>query len=209
MAKEFWSELLTQDSWLELLKLAKEFDFILIGGWAAFLHTSLHKSKDIDIVVDYETLDALRRQYRLEKNERLKKYEVKRDKFDIDVYVPHYSQLSIPVEQLERYSVKIQGIKTVSAEALLVLKQGAEIERRNSVKGQKDAIDILTIISRAGIDWKKYAEILSKHGKHLYPSELLRVLRDFPDDDIEYLGMSFTEFKKWKKLLLAELKQLQ
>lgn len=208
MAKEFWSELLTQDSWLELVKLAKQFDFILIGGWAAFLHTGLHKSKDIDIIVDFETLGALRTQYSLEKNERLRKYEVKQDKFDIDVYVPHYSQLALPTEQLSRYSVNIQGIKTVSAEALLILKQGAEIERRNSVKGQKDAIDILTLLTLANVDLPLYKKIIAQFKKEHYLSELMRVLRDFPDEDIEYLGMSFTDFKKWRKQLLAELKQL-
>ena len=53
---EFWNELVTQASWERLQELSKEIDFVLIGGWAAYLWTGKHKSKDIDIIVDYETL---------------------------------------------------------------------------------------------------------------------------------------------------------
>jgi len=40
---EFWPELLTKASWERLVLLKKEFEVILIGGWAAYLHTGLHK----------------------------------------------------------------------------------------------------------------------------------------------------------------------
>jgi len=49
---EFWNNTLTEKSWKILQQLKKEnFDFVLIGGWAAYLWTKLHKSKDIDIVI--------------------------------------------------------------------------------------------------------------------------------------------------------------
>ena len=132
---EFWNELVTQASWERLQELSKEIDFVLIGGWAAYLWTGKHKSKDIDIIVDYETLAKLQQNYRLEKNERLHKYEIKLEKFDIDIYVPFFSELTLPVNDIMKdHTTKVQNIKTIKPEALLILKQGAEIARRNSVK---------------------------------------------------------------------------
>ena len=59
---EFWNSTLTEKSWKILLQLKeKKFDFIVIGGWAAYLWTSLHKSKDIDIAV--KDFDGLASQY--------------------------------------------------------------------------------------------------------------------------------------------------
>ena len=34
MIKQFWPKHVTQQSWNKLKKLTKEFDFVLIGGWA-------------------------------------------------------------------------------------------------------------------------------------------------------------------------------
>ncbi|MEK6868552.1 MAG: hypothetical protein AABX98_07040 [Nanoarchaeota archaeon] len=49
---EFWNSLLTEKSWKILQDLKKEkFRFIVIGGWAAYLWTQQHKSKDIDIIL--------------------------------------------------------------------------------------------------------------------------------------------------------------
>lgn len=206
---EFWNETLTKASWEKLIQLAKEIKFALIGGWSAYLWTGLHKSKDIDIIIDYDTLLKLQKEYRLEKNDRLKKYEIKFDKFDIDIYLPAYSNLVIPPEDiLEKYVVKIKGIMTVIPEALLVLKQGAEIERRNSIKGKKDAIDLLTLLIYAEINLKKYKDLLSKYKKERYTEELAIVIRNFDARDLQYLGIDFVKFKKWKKKILAELKSL-
>lgn len=206
---EFWSELLTKASWKKLTQLSKEIRFTLIGGWAAYLWTGLHKSKDIDIIVDYEDLLNLQQTYRLEKNDRLKKYEIKFDKFDIDIYLPGYSKLAIPAEDLKNeYSTKIEGITTVIPEALLILKQGAEIERRNTIKGKKDAIDILTLLIHAPFNFKRYKELLSRYKKEEYIEELATVIRNFDDRDIKYLNIDFIAFKKWKSKILEELKRL-
>ena len=58
---EFWNSALTEKSWKVLLQLKeKNFDFVVIGGWAAYLWTSLHKSKDVDIAVkDFNDLAFL------------------------------------------------------------------------------------------------------------------------------------------------------
>lgn len=205
---EFWPELLTKASWERLVLLKKEFNFILIGGWAAYLHTGLHKSKDIDIVVDYDVLKKLEQKYDLIKNSRLKKYEIKSGKFDIDIYVPYFSNLAIPLEDLDKQTIIIKGIQTLKAEPLLILKQGAEIDRRNSIKGEKDAIDIITIILRSDINWKIYAKLLKKYKKENFKDELIFVINNFSDKNIHYLGIDFNKFKKWKKKIIQLLKNI-
>lgn len=205
---EFWSEALTRASWSKLVELHKKYDFIIIGGWAAFLWTGKHKSKDIDIVVSYGTLAKLQSEFLLEKNDRLKKYEIKTEDFDIDIYVPHYSVLAIPAEELQKLATKLHGMKTVVPEALLILKQGAEVERRDAVKGMKDSIDILTLLAFTDIDLKKYAGLLKKYKKERYLHELLQILANFSDKDIKYLGMDFRKFKKWKHEIVVKIKAL-
>ncbi len=205
---EFWPELLTKASWERLVLLKKEFNFILIGGWAAYLHTGLHKSKDIDIIADYGVLKKLEKKYDLVKNNNLKKYEIKSGKFDIDIYVPYFSDLAIPLEDLNKKTIMIKGINTLRAEPLLILKQGAEIDRRNSIKGEKDAIDIITLILHSDIDWKEYMKLLKKYKKDKFRNELIFVINNFSDKNIHYLGIDFNSFKKWKKKVIGLLKRL-
>ena len=68
---EFWNSNLTEKSWKIMQQLKKEkFDFIVIGGWAAYLWTSQHKSKDIDIIIeDYKSLEFLKEKYELKKKQ--------------------------------------------------------------------------------------------------------------------------------------------
>jgi len=142
---EFWNSLLTKKSWEILQELRKEYDFILIGGWATYLLTKQQKSKDIDIVVDLNELQKLKKK-NLMKNDNLKKYEIKVDEIDVDIYLEYYSKLTIPTEDIKKYSIEIQGFKVASPETLLILKQGAYFDRKNSIKGQKDLIDIVSIL---------------------------------------------------------------
>jgi len=53
MVKEFWHNLITEKSFGLLQNLRKQFDFILIGGWAVYLYTQSLKSKDIDIYIPF------------------------------------------------------------------------------------------------------------------------------------------------------------
>lgn len=208
MKKEFWHESLTEESWKKLQELSKETDLIVIGGWSVWLWTKQHKSKDIDILVGFDELAKLKQKYVLEKNDRLKKYEIKMQGFDVDIYVPFYSKLALPTEELAKEKVKIEGISTISCEALLILKQGAEIERRGTVKGQKDAIDILTILAYAPVNFKKYFELLKKNKKEEFAKELAKEISQFnPADSERYLGLKFTEFNKKKKEILQKIKK--
>ena len=207
-AKEFWHESLTEESWKRLQELSKETDLTVIGGWSVWLWTKQHKSKDIDIMVDFQGLARLKEKYALNKNDRLKKYEIKMQGFDIDIYVPFYSRLALPVEELEKEKVRIAGINTISCESLLILKQGAEIERRGTVKGQKDTIDILTILLYAPIDFRKYFALLAKNKKESFAKELIGEMAGFnPKDSEKYLGINYKEFSRKKKEMLEKIKK--
>lgn len=203
---EFWNELLTQASWEKLQKMSQEFDFILIGGWSIYLWTGKHKSKDIDIIIDFKLLSQLQEKYRLIKNDRLKKYEIKFDEFDIDIYLPYYSKLTLPVSELFEFSVMVQGIKTIIPEALLILKQGAELERRYSVKGQKDEIDILTLLIYSGLDLDKYNKLIVRYDLINYIEELKTVIEKFDTREVHYLDMNLKKFVDWKKKYILRLK---
>src|SRR3989344_4490106 len=98
--KEYWNSLLTEKSWQILQDLRREYNFILIGGWAVYLFTKQQKSKDIDIVVGINELEKLKGGG-LGKNDNLKKYEIKKEEIDVDIYVEHYSKLAIPVEDIK------------------------------------------------------------------------------------------------------------
>ncbi len=204
---EFWNSLLTEKSWNLLIKISKEkFKFIVIGGWAAYLWTKLHKSKDIDIaIIDIKDVNYLKQKYDLKKNDRLKEYEISFEEIDVDIYIPYFSKLAIPVEDLKDYSTKIEGLTVVKPEALIILKQGAEESRETSVKGIKDQIDIMTLLFFTDIDFKFYFKLLKKYKLEHYLIRLKKLLNNFKD--YEHLNLNPREFKLKKKELLNKLKK--
>jgi len=202
---EFWSSLLTEKSWNLLKELSKkDFKFIVIGGWAAYLWTKLHKSKDIDIIVpDFKDLEYLKKNYDLRKNDSLRKYEIKFEEIDVDIYVPYYSKLALPVEEIKENSSIIENMQVASPEALLILKQGAELDRKDSVKGSKDRIDIMALLIFSEMDFDKYNSLLEKHNLKHYFDRLFGIINNF--DDIKYLNLNPREFKLKKRELLRKM----
>jgi len=201
---EFWNSQLTQKSWVVLQELRKKYDFILIGGWAVYLLAKQQKSKDIDIIVDINELQRLKNE-NLSKNENLKKYEIKTGDIDIDIYVFYFSKLPILPENLEKYTLMTQGFKVVIPEALIVLKQAAEIERGNSVKGEKDRLDIISLLFFSNIDFNKYISILNENSLTDYIERLTFILRNFKD--YNFLGLSPREFKIKKEELINKIRK--
>jgi hypothetical protein len=203
---EFWNSTLTEKSWKILLQLKeKKFDFILIGGWAAYLWINLHKSKDIGIVIkDFKDLNFLKKNYDLIKNDSLKKYEIKIEEIDIDIYVPFFSKLAVPVDEIRKHTTKIQNLEVVKPEILLILKQGAEQDREKSVKGEKDRIDIMTLLFYSSVNFKEYFKLLKKHNLDHFYKRLKNIISNFRE--IEYLNMAPREFKLKKKEIMDKLK---
>ncbi len=205
---DFWNSLLTEKSWNVLQKIAKEsFSFVLIGGWAAYLWTNLHKSKDIDIALtNVKDLEQIKQKYDLKKNDRLKKYEIRIDDIDVYIYVPYYSKLAIPVEDMKDYAGQREGLAIVKPEALLILKQGAELEREESVKGTKDQIDIMTLLCFADFDLSLYNQLLKKYKLEQYLLRLINIIKNFSDYD--NLNLTPRQFSLKKKEILNRLRSV-
>ena len=204
---DFWNSLLTEKSWEILTKIAKEpFKFIVIGGWATYLWTRLHKSKDIDVAIaDISELQYLKQKYDLKKNDNLKKYEISFGEIDLDIYVAYFSRLPIPVEDLQNHSAKVDGFPVLKPEALLILKQGAEFDRRESVKGTKDQIDIMALLCYAPVDIRLYFELLKKYHLNGYYERLKNIINNF--QDYSYLNLTPRQFKLRKKEILDNLRK--
>ncbi|MEK6838007.1 MAG: DUF6036 family nucleotidyltransferase [Nanoarchaeota archaeon] len=201
---EYWHDLITEKSWKLLQQLKGKFRFILIGGWAVYLLARTQKSKDIDVIVDMETLHQIKSSYELRKNDSLLKYEIKVDEVDVDIYVPYYSQLAIPVEKVE--SQKIEAFDVAKPEELLILKQGAESDRRHSEKGEKDRIDIMSLLLKCGIDWERYKKVVKGNKAENLLSDLLVLVRGF--NDYKHFDMLPSEFKRKKQKLVDEIRKL-
>ncbi|MEM3434290.1 MAG: hypothetical protein QXP27_08975 [Candidatus Methanomethyliaceae archaeon] len=162
--EKFYHDVIVERSWKTALFLREHYDFIMIGGWAVWLYTNKAKSRDIDIIVTYETLNVLKREFTVRKNERLKKYEIKADGFDIDIYLPYYSTtLAVPPEIIMQHTTKLQGFVVPEIEVLLILKLGAWKERQNSAKGEKDLLDLRYLIPL--VDAAQIEVILVESGK--------------------------------------------
>lgn len=202
---EFWNSQLTEKSWKILQELRKKYNFILIGGWAIYLWTRQQKSKDIDIVVEISELQKFKNES-LSKNDNLKKYEIKIEEIDVDIYASHFSKLAIAPENLKKYTKKVEGFNVVSPEALIILKQGAYEDRKDSIKGEKDKIDILSLLFFSGVNFKSYKSILKEYSLIHYIENLISLIRNFKD--YNYLHFTPREFKLKKELILNELRKL-
>ncbi len=202
---EFWNEIAIDKSFKILQELRRKFDFVLIGGWAVYFLTKAIKSKDVDLIVDFEELTKLRTIIGIQKNDFLKKYEAKVEGVSIDIYVPYYSEFAIPPEEILKNTVKIENFRIPKPEILLILKQQAELQRRNSVKGQKDRVDILCLAKSGKVNWKNYRKLLKKFKHEEYEKELKEILRS-ARIEFEYLGIrNLREIKKIKEKILREM----
>lgn len=159
----FYHDLITEKSFKVLQDLKRKFDFILIGGWAIYLYTKALKSKDVDIIVDYDQLEKLKKEFNVSKNERLKKYEIKLEQIDIDIYLPFFSDLKFPVEEIKNHLQSVEGFEVPIPEILLILKTKTYFERRGTTKGEKDLIDIFGLLKEEKIDWQSYKKLIKKY----------------------------------------------
>lgn len=204
---EYWNSLLTEKSWTLLQELVKKpIQFTLIGGWAAYMWTKIQKSKDLDIVLDnVEGIEWLKHEENLNKNESLRKYEVRYGEIDVDVYTPYYSRLAIPPEDVSLHSTTIEGFKVASPEALCILKQGAEMNRSQTVKGLKDRIDIMSLLCNTDFSYDNYKNLTKKYDHADYTKRLHQIATSFREG--EYIGYNPRQLKLKKKEILVKLRK--
>jgi hypothetical protein len=199
---EYYQDLITKKSFEILQNLKRKYDFILIGDWAVFLYNQALKSKDIDIIIEYDELEKIKKDFDLNKNERLKKYEIKTDELDIDLYLPFYSNLGLPAEEIKNHLNNLEGFFVPKPEILLILKQTAYLKRLASPKGNKDKIDIIGLLN-LDLDFKFYKNILKKYNLEDYLEELRILLKD--TDQVLELNLNKFKYSKLKKKILKQL----
>lgn len=197
----YYHDIITEKSWQKLQELKKKYDFVLIGGWAVYLYTKALKSRDIDFICDYKELQKLKAGFDLVKNDRLKKYEIHMGEFDVDIYVPFYSELGISVEDLEKMVKFVEGFRVLVPEALLILKQKAHLDRAGSAKGEKDKIDIISLLG--AVDFVSYKNLLKKYGLKSLAGDLKSLLQS--TREVPELDISAHAFARLKKKILGEL----
>lgn len=200
---DFYNDLITKKSWQTLQLLKKDLDFVLIGGWAIYLYAKTLKSKDIDLIIDYDQLNKLKDRYRLTKNERLRKYEARNEEIQIDIYLPFYSNLGVPVEEITKEINQKQTFTLPKPEMLLILKQYAYQQRKLSVKGQKDAIDIISVLAKTEINWEFYQKLLVKFKLQNYSVELKDLLGT--KTHLFQLNLNQHAYARLKKKILPNL----
>ena len=202
---EFWNSDITNESWKELLLLSKKYKFTLIGGWAVYMYTKLQKSRDIDMVVDYDQFRSLSTDFEMRKNPSLRNYEIKFQKFDIDVYTPFYSRLAVPPQDLINSYTIIENIRVPKVEELLILKIGAFEERMNSIKGQNDRLDIAGLAFYSSIDYVRLRNVLESYGKTLYIDLLVKAIGTIERRLLPYLNLNESTYARIKKKTLEAI----
>ena len=198
---KFWNSQLTEKSWGILQELRKKYDFILIGGWATYLWTKQQKSKDIDIAVDIEEMQILKKA-NLSKNDNLKKYEMKFGEIDVDIYVSFFSELGVPIDAIQKQTVSIEGFILPKKEVLLLLKQKAFHDRKLTLKGEKDTIDVISLLT-TDFDMKKYKKLVQQLHLQTYQKELTELLKS--TKEVPTLNMNAHQFSRLKQKLFSEL----
>lgn len=200
---DYYNELTTQKSWQILTQLRKDFSFILIGDWAVFLYAQSLKSKDIDLVLEFTELEKMRQKFAVTKNERLKKYEARAEEAEIDLYLPFYSNPGLPAEEIKKWTQNLEGFLIPQKEVLLILKLKAYSERKGTVKGRKDLIDIVSLLNLPDFDWLFFQKIISLYRLDNFLEELKALLKE--TFTLEELDLNRHQFSRLKKKWLAKL----
>lgn len=196
----YYHDLVIAKSWEELKKLKKEIDFLLIGGWAVYFYTHGLKSKDIDIIIGYEQLSILAGLYPLTKNDRLKKYEAIKEEVQIDIYLPHLSDLGVKVEELLGHEQEVEGFKILDIDYLFTLKIHTLNQRARSEKGRKDFLDIISLWQTGKVNSVKVKDLLRQFSFSEEKKTLLDFLKE--TNEIEELDLNYHFFAKIKKQLI-------
>lgn len=199
---EFWNSDITGESGNQLISLSKKYKFVLIGGWAIYMYTKLQKSRDIDMVVDYVQTRPLFADFQMRNNPSLRKYEIKFQKFNVDVYTPFYSRLSVsPQDLLNNYRV-IENIMVPRVEEMLILKPGAFYDRKSSIKGQKDRVDIAGLVFYSTVDYSRLRVLLNQYKKESYMDLLLDAVGNIDRHLLPYLNLNESTYSKIRKRTL-------
>jgi hypothetical protein len=200
MKRQFWNREATNKSLKLLGSLTNHVDFVLIGGWAVYMYVGAQKSQDIDIVVDYDSLNYFR-QFGISEYPHSKiKYSVV-DGVVVDLFVEEFIDPDMPFPSkmvLDNY-VRMQSIKVVDRNILILLKLWGYFSA-DEIKHRKDIIDVVSLLFYGGIDLKKVRRYVERYKIDKRKSS---------DAMLEYLdiGITLAEFIVEKKGDYAKLRE--
>lgn len=201
---DYYRASVTSQSWEFLVALHRAYRVVVIGGWAVWLYTHQMKSKDIDIVVELSDIGKLRNAFDVVKNDRLKKYELRRGEAQVDIYAPFYSHVGVPAEDILRDTTTVEGFRVPSLELLVVLKIVVWNARRGSAKGRKDFLDLISLLQGDKVDYGRVCNLCTRYSladaKDCFMDELRRTTA------IKELSLNPHTFSRAKQAWLDMLK---
>jgi len=194
----YYHDILTTKSWEELKRIKGQLDFVLIGGWAVYLYTKALKSKDIDILVNYDGLDKLRLLYHnVYKNERLSKYEAVLEDIQVDVYLPHFSKIGLPVEELMHHTKLVDGFTVLDPNYLMALKVITYADRKGTSKGRKDFLDLVSLVKSGAPEFLEVAGIAQEND---FDPQITQFIDEFmATSEVKELELNSYSFSRLKK----------
>ncbi len=201
---ELWNDIIIEKSQRILFELKKEFDFVVIGGWAVWFYAKNIKSKDIDLYINFDDFFSLQQSLlkqgiSINLNHRLNKYEAVLGEIGIDIYTPHHCNIIIPCKDVfkNKWFKKQNGFKIILPELLLIMKLEAEKQRAGTIKGFKDRIDILSLLHKIKID-KNFLSRLAKRYK-VDKKRIVEIIKK-SSKEYEYLFPETKNLRALKKL---------
>lgn len=207
MPTQFWNPENTRKSYDELLRLAKDVDLVLIGGWAVYLYTNAQRSADVDIAIGYDAIGYFR-QFGIDEYEGIKvKYSDVRGT-TVDLFIDEYSDadLPFPVSEIRTNYITINGIKVVRREMLLLLKLWGYF-RIDETKHRKDVIDVVSLLFYAHPEIGKAKEYVSKYKiEARKSSDAMLEYLDKGETMWEYITESKGEYARLKDKVKREIK---
>jgi len=214
---ELWNEKAIEKSERVLNQLKEIGEFVVIGGWAVYLLTRAIKSLDIDIYMNFEDFFGVQsklaeRGIFITFNQRLKKYGTKIEEVDIDIYTPDQCNLTVPCKDVfdNKWLEVVEGFKIIKTEPLLLLKLSSEFSRKNKLKGFKDRVDILALITKLDIDTKFLGSLFDRYNAAKLKSRLLTIIKE-SSEEYNYAFQKKiipSKLKKIKRELLGNFKYL-
>jgi hypothetical protein len=177
---------------------------VVIGGWAVYLLTRYHMSRDVDLIMEQKDLWKLRSlvisEGGTEKAPGLAKYGYRLGQVDLDVYTEEKGDLvPSPAEILgRRRFIEIEGLRVVEPEILLILKLRAAAERSGGLKGFKDRCDVLALTRSEMVDLDGFAAECRRLEQVELIKRLLRMV-EMAGDELDYvLGKPQTQRGRWR-----------
>ncbi len=209
MVELFWNKEKTKASFETLHKLAKSLEFVLIGGWAVYYYVKQQESLDVDIAISYTHTDFFRK-YGIRQYEEINiKYSII-DGIYVDLFISEFSDkvLPVPVNEILKDYVQIEGIKIVDRNMLLLLKLWGYF-RSDEVKVRKDIIDVITLLFYGNLNLNKVSALIKKH--KIERRRSIDVLLEYLDKGetlLEFIGIEKAEYLKLKKKYKEELNEI-